>query len=215
MKKLIIIGAGGYFRELYEYISSDLKHGYLKSIAIKGVLDDKVPDSELPIPYLGSIFDYKLCIDDIFIIAIGNVAQRKKIYESLKEIGASFFSYTHSTALISTSAKIGEGVIICPFTIINANATISDNVSINVNVSIGHEARVGKHSVISPYSALNGAASVDDMVFLGTRVTVFPKISVGKQVVVDSHTAVRKNVLDKHMVTEKVTYTSVLNRFLR
>lgn len=215
MKKLIFIGAGGYFLELYEYVSSDIRTGHLNNIKIKGVLDDQTPSEQLDTKYLGAINDYKICEDDIFIICIGKVSSRQRIFEYLCDKDATFLTYVHSTALVSQSATIGKGVVICPFAIVNARAIVSDNVSINVNVSVGHESHVGKHCVLSPYSALNGAASIDDMVFLGTRSTIFPNIQVCESSIIDSHTAVRCNIAAKQIVSQKAPFTSVFNRFLR
>lgn len=212
---MIIVGAGGYFLELYEYIQNDINQGHLNNLIVKGVLDDKKPVDTCGLPYLGPIGGYNIGADDIFILAIGNTLHRKVIFENLKTKGASFFTFIHSSALVSPSAELGDGVIVCPFSIVNAKAKVGHNVSVNVNVSVGHEAVVGDHCVLSPYSALNGAASLEHGGFLGTRATIFPRISVDAQCTIDSHTAVRRNIAAKQIVTEKVSLVSVTNRFLR
>ena len=215
MKNLIFIGAGGYFLELYEYISKDIAGNVLLGIDIQGVLDDKVPTRELACSYLGNVSNYIIQPNDIFIIAIGNVSHRERIFSTLKGKGATFYTYKHPTALVSESAKVGEGCIICPFTIINAKAVIGENVSLNVNVSIGHEASVGPHSVLSPYVALNGNASVAQQSFIGSRSTVFPSVKVGAFCTIDTHTAVRKSCGDKMILSERTTVTAIKNRLMR
>ena len=211
----MIIGGGGYFLELHEYIESDIKTGVLSEVSIKGVLDDKRLLLSNGVPYLGPVASYVPKENDVFIIAIGNVNYRSDIYTDLKSKGAKFISYVHPSSIVSKSAILGEGCIVCPMSIINANAVLGSNVSINVNVSIGHGASVGSHSVLSPYSALNGDASVGEKVFIGTRSTVFPCVDVGADTVVDSHTAVRKTAGPKLLLSDRANFVSVNNRFLR
>lgn len=215
MKNLIFIGAGGYFLELFEYISTDITKNIVMDLSIKGVLDDRKQTQTLPCSYLGNIDNYEIKSDDVFIIAIGNVLHRKNIFTILKNKGAHFYTYKHSTAIVSSSAVLGEGSIVCPYTIINARSIIENNVSLNVHVSIGHGATVGAHSVVSPYAALNGNASIGEQTFIGSRSTVFPSINVGALCTIDSHTAVRKSCEDKMILSEKTKFLAIKNRFMR
>ena len=215
MKSLIFVGCGGYFLELFEYISTDISESRIIDLYIKGVLDDRKPSQLLPCDYLGDIENYEIQPEDIFIIAIGNAVNRGKIFTILKNKGACFYTYKHPTAIVSVSAEIGQGTIICPNTIINASAIVGENVSLNVNVSVGHEAIVGSHTVVSPYAALNGNASIGNQSFIGSRSTVFPSISVGAFCTIDSHTAVRKNCEDKMILSERTEFSAIKNRFMR
>lgn len=214
INNLVIVGAGGFFLELYEYLLNDIENKNISSVSIKGVLDDQIPVKPLPTKYLGTIREYIPHNNDVFLIAIGNVKHRENIFNILKEKSARFFTYIHSTALVSSSATLGEGTIVCPMSIVNAKAQVEQNVSINVHTSIGHEARVGPHSVLSPYSALNGSANIGSKVFLGTRATVFPSVTVGDECVIDSHTAVRRPVEAKMLLSDRTEFISVKNRYL-
>lgn len=215
MKNLIFVGSGGYFLELFEYVSTDITDKRIVDLSIGGVLDDKVPSQKVLCPYLGDIENYDIQPNDIFIIAIGNTLHREKIFTILKSKGACFYTYKHPTAIVSETADIGQGTIICPFTIINASAVVGANVSLNVNVSIGHGATVGAHTVVSPYAALNGNASIGKQSFIGSRSTVFPSISIGAFCTIDSHTAVRKSSEDKMILSERTTFVAIKNRFMR
>lgn len=213
-KNLIFVGGGGYFREIYDYILDDIENNRLSNINLKGVISEVEPDNNLPIPFLSLLDNYSIDQGDIFLVAIGQVAARKRIFNLLEGAGAQFLTYIHHTAIISNSATVGAGSIVCPNVIVNANASIDKNCSINVNSSIGHDTRVGPHSVLSPYSALNGHSSLGRECFVGSRSTVFPKIEVGDCCVVDSHTAVRRNIEPKMIVTSSIKTTTTKNRFL-
>lgn len=213
-KNLIFVGGGGYFREIYDYILDDIENNRLSEINLKGVISETEPENDLPIQFLSLLENYSIDESDIFLIVIGQVAARKRIFNLLEDAGAQFITYIHHTAIVSTSATVGEGSIICPNVIVNANANIAKNCSVNVNCSIGHDTRVGQHSVLSPYSALNGHSLLGRECFVGSRSTVFPKIEVGDCCVVDSHTAVRRNIEPKMIVTSSVKTTTTKNRFL-
>jgi sugar O-acyltransferase (sialic acid O-acetyltransferase NeuD family) len=214
MKNLIFVCAGGFFLELLEYVAHDIKNNYLKNINIKGFIDDAEGYFYKNIDNLGSIVNYSPQDDDIFIISLGSPVIRSKIYLSLKNKGASFFTYVHSSSLVSPSAEIGEGAIVCPFAIINANAKVSTNVAINVHASVGHEARISESCVLSPYAAINGNASLGAMSFMGTRTTIFPNVNVGSKCIVDTHSYVKVDAEDKSIISLRSEYKVIRNRLI-
>ncbi len=50
----------------------------------------------------------------------------------------------HPSASVDPSAKIGDGVVIGPFTVVDKNVEIADGARIDSNVKIGFGARIGK-----------------------------------------------------------------------
>lgn len=212
-QNLIIVGAGGFFLELYDYFEQDIQ--FKNSINIKGVLEDSDVCSQNILPHLGWISKYEPSPDDIFIIAIGSSIGRSKCYDLLKSKNVNFLTYIHPSAIISNTAVIGEGCIIAPYTIINSHSKLGCNVVVNVHSSVGHEATIGSHSVLSPYSALNGKASIGSLCFLGTRATVFPRVSLGNKSIVDSHSYVKSDVPEKSIVSLRGEYVVVHNRLMR
>jgi sugar O-acyltransferase (sialic acid O-acetyltransferase NeuD family) len=218
MKKIIIAGGGGFAYEVSEYLRQDIAAGLLVDVIVDGYLDDREDISlhePLSIPYLGSILEYKPQNEEYVVIAIGSPSGKKKVYRQLKSVGCSFFSYAHSSAYVSSSAKIGEGVFVCPFCVVNSGAVIEDFAMLNVFCSIGHGAVVGEFSVLSPYSALNGDASVGCGCFLGTRATVFPRTHVGNDCIIDTHSFVRMDAGDKSMITNRSKYMVLNNRLIK
>ena len=86
MKKLIIIGAGGMGRSLYNMAVGSL--GYGEEFDIKGFIDDdttKMDGFENYSPIVGTIRDYRPEEDDIFICSLGTVATKMKCTNSLLE----------------------------------------------------------------------------------------------------------------------------------
>jgi len=215
LKNVVFIGGGGFFLEVIEYINSDIENGHLNELEIKGFLSDYDDVDKEGCKFLGSIQDYQYDREDIFVIAIGDVTVRKRIFEEFKKKSANFLTYVHRSSQVSPSAMIGEGTIVCPNAIINAHAMIEENACINVFSSIGHEARVGKHSVLSPYTSLSGKSALGNSCFVGSRATLFPGVAVGDECTIDAHTVIKSTVNSRQIVSEKRTFVSLKNRFLR
>lgn len=219
MKRVLIVGGGGFGLELYGYIQADIAAGRLPGYILGGVLDDsaecelmrKTPDAQ----YLGPIRDYRPAGNEVVVIALGNATNRLKLSNEMAARGLPQWTYIHPSAWVSPTATLGTGIIVGPNCIINAGASVGDNVAINVFCSIGHGASIGAHSVLSPFSALSGDASVGERCFLGTRATLFPKVSMGNGCVVDAHSAVKQSVGDKKIVSVRGQYIVVDNRMDR
>jgi len=213
MKNLILVGAGGFFLELYDYLQSDERA--MQQIRLKGVLDDAAHCAQQLLPHLGAVADYDPQADDFFLITIGNVHHRKRCYELLKQKGANFYTYIHPSAIVAKSAQLAEGCIVAPYSVINAQAIVAANVAVNVHCSIGHESTIGFSSVLSPYAAVNGNAKVGELCFLGTRSTIFPGKSLADKGIVDSHSYVKSDAPEKSIVSLRGEYLVVHNRLMR
>ena len=117
MKNLLIIGARGFGREVFG-ISTQTKE-YNNDWIIKGFLDDKVDALEGFNNYpsiISSVEDYEVQEDDLFICALGDVIYKKKYIKMILDKGGLFTNIIHPSSMIGLNSKIGNGVIICPFT---------------------------------------------------------------------------------------------------
>lgn len=214
--RFIIIGGGGFGLELYTYITHDIQTGKLPNHCSLGVLDDsadcelmsRIPDAT----YLGRVEEFLPTEGDLALIAIGSVAGRKKIFKIVQARQIQLGTYIHPSVWIAPNATIGQGVIICPNSVISACAAIADNVAVNVFCGIGHGANVGAHSVMGPCSVINGDTSLGEECYLGSRATLFPKVALGKGCMVDAHTAVKASEGDYKIISVKGQYLVLDNR---
>lgn len=196
MLDIIIVGAGGFGREVYEMAKEIFVEPEYK---IRGFLSDdlEVLDGfNLDIPILGTIKDYKVCPNDRFLVAIGSVDGKKKIVEFLKAQEARFLSLVHPEAKIFSSAVIGEGSIIYPYAFVSSNVKIGDFCLLNAFAGCGHDAVVGDYSVLCPYSVLLGWASIEEESFIATHATVGPKVKLGKRAKVSANSAALRSAAD-------------------
>lgn len=184
MLDIIIVGAGGFGREVYHWTKDAFPKDEYR---VKGFLDDS-PDPltgfGMDVGILGSLNSaqkaYRIQKRDRFVFAIGDIDSKKQAISTLKKRGAQFLTLIHPTTAIASTAKIGEGVIICPFVTVSDHARVEDFAMLNFYASCGHDSIVGKYGILSPYATLNGFAVLEDEVFMGTHSTVTAKVRIGR-----------------------------------
>ncbi len=218
MKNLIIVGAGGFGKEIYSYIIDNINNNVIQEYVFKGFVDDDEQNFiSLNFPqerWLGTIDDYQYIADDYVIIAIGNIKSRNIIIKKLAKRKVNFYTFIHHSVFIGPNTKIGKGTIICPNSIVQTNANISDHCVLNIYCSIGHDSHLGEGSVLSPYCTLNGNVKTGADLFMGTRSTLLLQTMIGKNCIISAHTVVRGTVGDNMMIKDKVNQIEVKNRLI-
>lgn len=114
-----------------------------------------------------------------FVIANGEPGTRRAIYDQLKEGGHCITSLIDPTAILSPTARIGEGSIVAPFSAISSDAVLGVNVLIQSYIRVGHDIQIGSHSVISSNCAIGGGARIGEEVFLGMGAAVKEELQIG------------------------------------
>lgn len=127
------------------------------------------------------------------IVSIGVNEDRKRIAEKLScEFGIAI----HPSAIVSPSAKIGEGTVVMPGAIINADAVIGRHCIINTGASIDHECVIGDYCHIAPHVTLCGQVHVGEGTLIGAGASVVPCINIGRWCIVGAGAAVVKGIPD-------------------
>ena len=109
MKHLLIIGARGFGREIYNSATESI--GYGTEFDIKGFLDDKADALDgfdgYP-PIISSVEAYEPLHGDVFVCALGDVKYKIKYAQIILEKGGEFITLIHNSAYISKNVKIGK-----------------------------------------------------------------------------------------------------------
>ena len=200
MYDIIIIGAGGFGREVYLWAKDSFSKDQYR---IKGFLDDNpriLDNYDMDVGIIGNLNSYEIKNQDRFLFAIGDIDVKKRLIIKMKKRGAKFLTLVHPTAIMANTTKIGEGVIICPFCLVSDNVLLEDFVMMNVYSSCGHDAKVGRYSILSPYATLNGFVILEDEVFLGTHTTVIPYKRVGYKSKISANSVVMRDVATNKIV---------------
>jgi sugar O-acyltransferase (sialic acid O-acetyltransferase NeuD family) len=195
MKKLIIVGAGGFGREVYNWALADADCEEEWEIA--GFLDDNLAaldNFDYPAKIIGTIADHKPSVDELFICAIGSPAIKRAVCESLLERSAEFVSLIHPYAVVGLNVNIGKGVVLCPNAVITCDVSIGDFVVVNCHSSIGHDVRVGDWTTLSGHCDVTGQVELGEMVFLGSGARILPLKKVGDRATVGAGSVVIRHV---------------------
>ena len=180
MKKLTIIGAGGFGREVKEVV--DVINEQEPTWEFVGFYDDSPEFTETieGDQVLGTIDD--LCALEekpYVVIAIANVNARKMIARKCEEAGCQFATIIHPNFVIRGKIHtIGEGTIICGECNIAVNSHIGKHCILNTCTYLGHDTVVGDFVDLMPCTQIMGDVTVGDYCYLGVRTTVINGLSI-------------------------------------
>ncbi len=216
MKNLLIVGAGGFGREVLNWA---LDHP-LRTIdwRIKGFLDSRVDalatfptDSSLipnVVPYQASIHDrfrrdfgivgdpmtYTPDPNDIFVCALGDPVMRRRYARPILDKGGEFIALVHPKALVSTFVSLGRGSIVGPFASISPDVSIGEFVTINSYTAIAHDVRIGDWGEIDGHCLIAGRTRVGTGVRIHGGAIITPDTQIGDEAVVGAGSVVFGNV---------------------
>lgn len=194
MKKLIIVGASGFGREVVQWVE-DI-NAVKPEWAILGFLDDNpnaLDGCSCDYQIIGAIKEWQPKEDEFFACAIAIPEVKYAVVTSLLERGAKFATLIHPTALVNKYAQIGEGVIITPRSSVTADTKIGNFVSV-LGSGIGHDASVGDYSTLSGRCSINGHVQVGKMVYIACGVSVAPSKKIGDGAYVGIGSVIISNV---------------------
>lgn len=179
MKNLVIVGAGGMGRTIYDMIIENPAYG--KDYTIKGFINDELEaldgfDNYPPI--IGTIVDYQVQPNDVFICSIGGEG-RRGCMEKIINRGGEFITLIHPTSRIGTNVHIGKGTYIGAYTIIAADAFVDDYNFIQSHTIIGHDVKIGKWNRIDSYVMFVGKTQMGDNCMVHTRAMISHNVVIG------------------------------------
>ena len=178
MKHLIIIGAGGMGRTMYDMARESV--GYGIEYDIQGFIDDNTSAldnfANYP-PLIAPIQGYRPKENEIFICSIGGAA-RKKCIEEIISRGGRFLTMIHSTARIGTNVLIGEGSIVGAFTTIGADAIVGKYNLIQSYTVIGHDSVIGDWNRIDTHVTLVGGTIVHNEADIHTSAVISHNVTI-------------------------------------
>ncbi|SHI96134.1 sugar O-acyltransferase, sialic acid O-acetyltransferase NeuD family [Anaerovibrio lipolyticus DSM 3074] len=170
MEDILIVGFGGHAKSVADCIEREGKYH------IVGYTDMREADSRYS--YLGSddelqaIFDGGVKNAIIGIGYMGKSAVRQHLYATLKKMGFYLPVVTDPSAIVSSTAVVGEGTFIGKCAVINAEANIGKMAIINTKVLIEHECVVDDFSHVAVGAVLCGQVKVGKAAFIGANATV-------------------------------------------
>jgi len=195
-KEIYLIGYSGHGRVLCEAALRSGKKvlGYFEKI--------KSPYNPFSLKYLGAENDCKneFYLKNFFAIGIGDNKLRKLIYDRVKKRNGRICTIFHPTAIISSSASIGEGTFANSNAIINSGAVLGCNTIINTSSIVEHDCIVGSDSHVAPGAILCGNVEIGNNTFIGAGAIIIEGTKLGSNVIVGAGSVVTKDVEDNSII---------------
>lgn len=158
MNKLLIVGAGGHGKCCLD-IARDMKQFQRIDFLDDNRVGEVINECKV-IGTIGDISTYYPEYTNIFI-AVGNNKLREELSIKAKNIGYTLVSLISSDAYISRYAVIGNGSVIFPKAVVEANA------------------KIGKECILGSSTVINHDASIEDYVLINTGSIIRPEVSIG------------------------------------
>jgi sugar O-acyltransferase (sialic acid O-acetyltransferase NeuD family) len=192
MKHLVILGAGGFGREMLAWVRQS-PAGW----PVKGFLDDNpraLDGFKKDVPILGRIDDYRPGPDDVFLCAIGRVDIKRRSIEQILARGGVFPPVVHATAAAGEDVVLGAGVILCPHAAVGSDARLGDFVTINLHSTVAHDAVIGRWTQLHCHVDITGGAVLGEGVTVGSHASILPGVRVGDGAVIGAGAIVMRDV---------------------
>jgi sugar O-acyltransferase (sialic acid O-acetyltransferase NeuD family) len=200
MKKIVIIGAGGFGREVKMLI--DQINYNKKKYDFIGFYDDNIEKGSMinEFKVLGSIdellqVDYNIEV----VISIADPTIKKKIYETINcNHFISFPTLIHPNVLIGTDkVSFGYGCIICASNIITVNISLGNFVILNLGCTVGHDTTIGDYCSFMPSVNISGEVIIENSVYVGTGAKIINLLTIGNSTIVGAGAVVSKSLPEK------------------
>jgi sugar O-acyltransferase (sialic acid O-acetyltransferase NeuD family) len=172
-KQIAIYGAGAFGREVAWLIQSCNQVSDLFKIVCfidddPDVFDKKI--NEIPVRRFESVCESNPSLD--LVNAIANSQSRQLVTKKAIDKGFSFETLIYPNVERSTWVEIGQGSIICAGSIITTNIVLGEQVHINVDCTICHDAILGDYTTLAPGVHVSGWVHIGKRVFIGTGATI-------------------------------------------
>jgi sugar O-acyltransferase (sialic acid O-acetyltransferase NeuD family) len=193
-KRLFIIGAGGFGRELEAWLQS-IKPQH-RDWKLFGYLDenpDALKGNPSRLSIVGTPLDYQFTKNDAVIIGIADPKTKEKMHDLLKD-RVQIPTFVHPTAIVGSYVRIGQGSIVCAFCALTNNVQLGCCVTINGCTLIGHDVVIGDWTSVMSNTTISGKCQIGDHAYIGSGATVLPSIRIANQSTVGAGSVVIKNV---------------------
>ncbi len=197
---LVIVGAGGFGRELLDVVEAMNAAG--ADIEFVGYLDDS--ETSLPllerrgVDYLGAVerlaAESTIDAEAGFVIGIGAGDVRRRLDALLTDAGRKALVLVHPMATIGGDCRISEGCIVTAGARVTTNVTLGRHTQLHVNSTVGHDSVLDDFVSVYPGATVSGNVHLADGVTIGTGANVLPGVKIGAGAFVGAGAVVTSDV---------------------
>ena len=196
MKDIVIVGAGGFGREVKTIIDAINKNNNCYNFL--GYYDDNIQKGTIinNFPILGNLSDLNTLnsATDV-VLGIGNPSVKSNISSTLKNELLHFPTLIHPSVIISDDdVTIEKGCIVCAGTIITCNIKIGKFVTLNLMCTVGHDTVIGDYASFMPSVNISGEVVIHAGVYVGTGAKIINQLEIGVNTIVGAGAVVSKSL---------------------
>jgi sugar O-acyltransferase (sialic acid O-acetyltransferase NeuD family) len=198
-KRIVIVGAGGFAREV-EWLLRDITRAGNEQYEFAGyIVSDKTRLGPHDSPVSGDFDWLELSAKNIDCLAlgIGNPGVRNTLGAELQKRfpRLEWPPLVHPSVHIDRgSCKIERGVLLCAGVIATVNITFHSFCMLNLSCTVGHESVIGAGSVLNPTVNISGGVTLGEGVLVGTGAQILQYVNVGAGAQIGAGAVVTKDV---------------------
>ena len=192
---LLIYGASGLAKEIFDLVMRSIPDKYEKIYFIDDFTDEApcYLSESIHFDSITTRFEDKLKELE-GIVAVGEPQYREMLTKRFDETGIRLATLIDSSAIISPTARIGEGSIICENASLHADVNVGRGCIIQPSAIIGHDIKIDDYSVLGAYCAPGGSSVFGKRVFVGMHGTIKEKTIIGDDAIIGMGAVVYKDV---------------------
>lgn len=198
MQKIVIIGAGGFGREVAWVV--ERINAVAPTFELLGFCDDAADKREGicgKYPLLGAFDDFGMTFGTVgFFCAIGNNRVRQEVVTAGRMMGHEPVTIIDPGSAIAPDVEIGAGTFVGIGSVVSVRATLGEGVIVNHQVCVGHDVAVGDFAQLCPGVCVSGGCEIRKGALLGTLAGTIPLKRVGAWATVGAGTVPLRDVED-------------------
>jgi len=195
MRRALIIGAGGWGREVLHNMMHDCaEHGV--DWYVGGFLDGRgrvLDGYDVEVSIVGDPMTYMPQENDVFVCALGDPHERHKYAQPILEKGGTFIPVC-TQSFLSKRVHLGQGCFLGHWVHSGPDVWIGDFAQIQALTMMGHDVRIGDYAHVGAQVFMGGGVRIGDFAMVHPRATILPGVTVGDNAVVGAGSVVLKNV---------------------
>ena len=136
------------------------------------------------------------------IVSIGVNRIRKMVVEKLWANAQAngntleFATAIHPSAIVSPTAKIGEGTVVMAGAVINADAVIGKHCIVNTGATVDHDCIIEDYCHIAPGAHISGGTHIGEGTWIGVGACVIQCLNIGKDCMIGAGSVVVSDIPD-------------------
>ena len=199
MKKLVIVGAGDFGREV-SWVAERI-NAQTPVWELLGFVDDGAAVQGRTVdgyPVLGPVSWLEAVTDELYVVcSIGTGRVRKQVMERvLANPHLRPAVLIDPAAIVGRNAQVGPGCVVCAGTVLAISSRLEAHTIVNLNCTVGHDTVLEPYCTVHPGSNLSGRVHVGACTDIGTGTKIIQGLAVCPGCTLGAGTVVVRDITD-------------------